>query len=109
MVKAPPTLGFNPARKQAYERERRQAKAWRRWYSTERWRGRRMLQLQIEPLCAKCKENDRVTQATVADHIVPHRGDPALFWHGTLQSLCDPCHSSAKQREERAAARSHRP
>lgn len=106
MVKRPPTLGFNPARKQSYERQRREAKPWRRWYSTERWRGRRLMQLQLEPLCRRCKEHGRDSAATVADHIVPHRGDPGLFWHGALQSLCDPCHSSAKQREERAAAKS---
>lgn len=38
--------------------------------------------------------------ATVADHVEPHRGDPLKFWYGDLQSLCDECHSSAKQREE---------
>lgn len=38
--------------------------------------------------------------AGIVDHITPHRGDPRLFWHGELQSLCDECHSSAKQREE---------
>jgi 5-methylcytosine-specific restriction protein A len=109
MVKRPPTLGFNPARKLNYERERREAKPWRRWYSTERWRNLRLMQLRSNPLCRLCKEQGRDTEATVADHLVPHRGDPALFWHGTLQSLCDPCHSSVKQREERAAARSRCP
>lgn len=47
-----------------------------------------------------------MTAATVADHIRPHRGDPALFFDPTnLQSLCDEypwrCHSSVKQSEER--------
>lgn len=40
--------------------------------------------------------------ATVADHVVPHRGDVAAFWAGELQSLCTPCHSQAKQAEERS-------
>lgn len=34
------------------------------------------------------------TLATVADHIVPHRGDPDLFWNGDLQSLCKDHHDS---------------
>jgi 5-methylcytosine-specific restriction protein A len=51
-----------------------------------------------------CKAAGRVTPATVADHIEPHRGDPDRFWNGKLQSLCDRrpwrCHSSVKQSEE---------
>lgn len=40
--------------------------------------------------------------ATVADHITPHRGDHTLFFdYENTQSLCDHCHSSAKQSEER--------
>jgi hypothetical protein len=46
-----------------------------------------------------------VTAATVADHVIPHKGDPTLFWDGELQSLCDAdpwrCHSSHKQKTER--------
>lgn len=63
------------------------------------WRRRREAQLRAEPLCRLCKADGRVTAATVADHLVPHRGDPALF-DGPLQSLCATCHSARKQREE---------
>ena len=65
------------------------------------WQKRRLRQLQEHPLCAMCqaKTPPRVTLARIADHIVPHRGDLALF-AGPLQSLCRSCHSSAKQREE---------
>src|SRR6266404_1730756 len=31
-------------------------------------------QLRIEPLCRLCLEAGRVTPATVADHVTPHRG-----------------------------------
>jgi hypothetical protein len=37
----------------------------------------------------------------VADHVVPHRGDPDLFWQGALQSLCATCHSLRKQSQEK--------
>ncbi|MGN8738508.1 HNH endonuclease signature motif containing protein [Bilifractor sp. HCP3S3_D3] len=31
--------------------------------------------------------------ATVVDHIVPHRGDPKLFWdRSNWQALCKRCH-----------------
>ena len=64
-----------------------------------RWQKRWEHHLRGEPLCRMCAAQGLVTAATVADHITPHRGDPELF-DGPLQSLCDPCHSSAKQREE---------
>ncbi|TPJ86944.1 hypothetical protein FJ489_30815 [Mesorhizobium sp. B2-5-12] len=48
-----------------------------------------------------CIQREEVTIATTADHVVPHRGDPELFWHGELQPLCASCHSSQKQAEER--------
>jgi len=71
------------------------------WYGTARWQRLRASQLQAEPLCRYCSQTGRVTDATVADHVVPHKGDPDLFWHGELQSLCDTCHNSVKQREEK--------
>jgi hypothetical protein len=30
---------------------------------------------------------NRVSAATIADHVIPHKGDYRLFWEGTLQSL----------------------
>jgi 5-methylcytosine-specific restriction protein A len=62
------------------------------------------MQLLDEPLCRLHAKQGRVAKATVADHVVPHRGDETLFWDGELQSLCGPCHNSVKQREERSGA-----
>lgn len=70
-------------------------------YNTKLWRSRRADQLQREPLCRFCRQMGRLTPATVADHIIPHRGDLALFW-GELQSLCAPCHSGPKQAMEKS-------
>jgi 5-methylcytosine-specific restriction protein A len=84
-----------------------EAKAWRHLYNDARWRGphgRRAKQLEREPLCRICLAASRITVATVADHITPHKGDENLFWHGDLQSLCDAepwrCHSMRKQKIE---------
>jgi 5-methylcytosine-specific restriction protein A len=44
----------------------------------------------------------RITAATIADHVVPHRGDVALFFGGELQSLCKTHHDSAKQAFEKS-------
>jgi hypothetical protein len=48
-----------------------------------------------------CARLNRVTAATVADHVEPHRGDPEKFWCGELQSLCAEHHDTVKQAEER--------
>ena len=73
-----------------------------KWYTTPRWRSIRSQQLSAEPLCAYCVKAGRVTQATVCDHVEPHRGDELKFWGEPFQSLCQTCHSSTKQREEAA-------
>ena len=58
----------------------------------------REAQLTAHPLCCMCLESEIVTAATVADHVIPHRGDPELFWDaGNLQSLCQHHHDSDKQ------------
>lgn len=70
------------------------------FYHTARWRAKRKRQLQLEPLCAYCLKRGEVVPATVADHIVPHRGNAQLFWYGRLQSLCATHHNGSKQTEE---------
>jgi len=68
-----------------------------------KWRVEREKYLRLHPLCVMCKAQDVVTEATVVDHRVPHRGDQRLFWdRSNWQSLCSTHHSSDKQREEAA-------
>ncbi len=58
-----------------------------------RWRRMRKAFLQRHPLCVECMKEGKVTPATVVDHIVPHRGDPRLFWDvKNWQPLCKGCH-----------------
>ena len=58
-----------------------------------KWRSARKLYLRKNPLCVKCRANGRLEPATVIDHIVPHRGDPKLFWdQDNWQALCKACH-----------------
>jgi len=69
-------------------------------YNDKRWLARRAAQLRAQPLCVMCKASGVVRLATVADHIVPHRGDLNVFWYGELQSLCTTCHNRHKQQIE---------
>lgn len=67
-----------------------------------RWQKARETFLRKHPLCVDHQRRGRVVEATIVDHIVPHRGDQALFWDtNNWQSLCKTCHDSHKQRIER--------
>jgi 5-methylcytosine-specific restriction enzyme A len=71
-------------------------------YNRKAWPRIRARQLVQEPLCRMCKEIGLDEPATVADHIVPHKGDWDLFFDaGNIQSLCITHHNSAKQQIER--------
>jgi len=49
-----------------------------------------------------CKDEGKITPATVVDHIVPHRGCEVRFFdYENTQSLCKAHHDSAKQFAER--------
>jgi len=66
-----------------------------------RWQKYRKAYLAAHPLCVECLNHDRVTAATVVDHIKPHRGDQKLFWDPkNHQSLCKPCHDSKTARTD---------
>lgn len=57
--------------------------------------------LVSHPLCENCKKNGKYTKATVVDHIIPHRGDPELFWDSNnWQALCKSCHDKKTLKEE---------
>ena len=70
---------------------------------TRAWRRAREAFLAHHPLCVHClaKDPPLITAATDVDHIVPHRGDPVLFWnHDNWQSLCHECHSIKTAKED---------
>lgn len=62
-----------------------------------RWREAAKAFLSRHLHCAHCDD-----YATVVDHVIPHRGNPKLFWdQSNWQALCAHCHNSAKQARER--------
>ncbi|MES2634034.1 MAG: HNH endonuclease signature motif containing protein [Pseudomonadota bacterium] len=68
-----------------------------------KWQKAREEHLEAHPLCVMCEADGQPTAATVVDHKIPHRGDQKLFWdRKNWQSLCTPCHSGRKQRDEAA-------
>lgn len=74
---------------------------WVKWYKNANWHRLRHSVLSREPLCRFCKKKGIITEATVADHINPHRGDEKKFYDiNNLQSLCKPCHDGTKKKME---------
>jgi len=77
--------------------------AGKRGYNS-RWQKVRKEYLKRHPLCEECMRNGKYTkytQATVVDHITPHRGNMELFWdESNWQSLCKPCHDRKTGRED---------
>jgi len=93
--------GYCAAHRRAmYKRiDRNRGNASQRGYDA-RWRKAREVWLHEHPLCVECQSTGKLTPATDVDHIIPHRGDPVLFWDRTnWQSLCD-VHSNAKSARE---------
>lgn len=66
-----------------------------------RWRKARETFLRSHPLCADHMQRGQVVPATVVDHIVPHKGDQALFWDSeNWQPLCASCHGVKTARQD---------
>ena len=83
------------------ELDRQRPSAARRGYGP-RWRRARAAFLARHPLCSLCEARGRLEAATVVDHVLPHRGDPVLFWsEENWQGLCKHCHDAKTAREGR--------
>jgi len=82
-----------------------EARVWRKLYDLSAWRGEhgaRRAQLNRQPLCERCLEYGLVVSAEAVDHKIPHKGNRTLFLDpANHASLCTPCHSGDKQREEK--------
>lgn len=78
------------------EADQRRGSARARGYDA-RWEKARLGYLSRHPLCVCCQAHGVVAAAELVDHIVPHKGDRALFWdRGNWQALCAWCHNHVK-------------
>lgn len=83
---------------EAGDRERR-GSANARGY-TYRWQKESRAFRFRNPLCRLCEAEGVTRLATLVDHIIPHKGDPVLFWDKkNWQSLCDDCHNEKTAKE----------
>jgi 5-methylcytosine-specific restriction endonuclease McrA len=98
----PHTTGAKCERALQADRERKarfdakRPTARQRGYTAE-WTTAAKAFLAVYSSCRRCGR-----PATLVDHIEPHKGNQVLFWkRANWQPLCVPCHSSAKQSQER--------
>ncbi len=86
-----------------------------------RWQRARLVFLADHPFCVMCEKAGLLNVGTLhmdgtpelnrrriglrVDHILPHRGDQALFWDkSNWQPLCADHHDIVKQRQEQQGA-----
>lgn len=87
------------------ETELRRGSARERGYTTA-WDKAAKGHLDRSPLCVYCAmgawgQPPRVTAARLVDHLIPHKGDQAIFWNKRdWVSSCTPCHAGPKQAAE---------
>ncbi|QIP12242.1 HNH endonuclease [Spirosoma aureum] len=72
------------------------------FYRNAPWRHLRQRWLDQHPLCVSCKQQNRLVEATVVDHITPIRLGGAPLDETNLMSLCKRCHArkSGKERHQ---------
>lgn len=91
-----------------YDWRSEEAKQYRPLYKTARWQ-----RLRLEVIARDggrcrtcgilCRMGERSGRTATVDHVVPHKGDPVLFFDPeNLQLLCGVCHSGQKQRVEKS-------
>lgn len=74
---------------------------YKKLYNSSRWQDLRRYVLNKQSLCVECLKNNRITPATVVDHIKPHKGNEDLFYDiNNLQSLCKSCHDRKTAKED---------
>jgi 5-methylcytosine-specific restriction endonuclease McrA len=89
-------------------KRQRGAQPWRNWYKLKRWSDLK-LQVHIRDrfVCQRtgvlCTGREPEPNSPVANHKVPHRGDPTLFWDpDNIETVSKAYHDSVIQRHEQA-------
>ena len=106
-LRSPMGYGDREQSERARLRKREQLDHWRVWYKTKAWHDLRLFVFARDGYT--CRQTGVLLTkrhphefSPVCDHIVPHRGDPKLFWDpDNLQTVSKSWHDSVKQSQER--------
>ncbi len=106
-----PRLGFAPGDAKAADKSRTVMAPWRAWYKTQRWAQlRHEVFLRDLYRCQRtgvlCVGKHPLPNSPVANHKVPHKGNPDLFWDiNNIETVSKEVHDGLIQSEERALPR----
>lgn len=94
-------LSFLARETRMSDKRSERAQLYRKWYKTAKWKALRKACLLRDRYQCRIRMSGCRINASLADHIVPHRGDMRLFFDLTnLQASCKHCHDSHKKRAE---------
>lgn len=103
----PPLIGYMPGDEKAQDKARNQLSPWRAWYKTQRWQDLRMQAFARDGfVCQRtgtlCAGTYPAPNSPVANHKLPHKGNPDLFWSlDNIETVTKQVHDSLIQAEER--------
>ena len=106
-----PRLGHATGDERARNQKRYEENDWRAWYGTKRWRDlKTAAHVRDRYVCQRtgelCVGRYPAPNSPVANHKIPHRGDPALFWDiDNIETVMKSVHDGEIQREEQAVPR----
>jgi 5-methylcytosine-specific restriction endonuclease McrA len=106
---SPQWRSFLDMDEQQRSRQRDETQPWRAWYKTARWQKlKQMIHVRDMYVCQRtgvlCVGKYPADNSPVANHKVPHRGDPKLFWDpDNVETIAKSVHDSEVQREEQAS------
>lgn len=66
-----------------------------------KWQKIRRAHLAKHPWCEECLKKGIYIPATQVHHVIPHKGDPIIFYSSPLMALCLECHSRITASEVR--------
>jgi 5-methylcytosine-specific restriction endonuclease McrA len=93
----------------ARDKYRRETQQWRAWYNTRRWECLRRLAFERDLYTCQrsgeiCSGTGNDPNAPIANHKIPHHGDPVLFWDiNNIETVTKRIHDGLIQSEERRA------
>lgn len=106
---APSRIGRAPRHIGAQPKRERNNAPWRAWYSTKAWQELRLRVFERDGyICQRtgliCAGKHPAPDSPTANHKVPHRGDPVLFWdEDNIETVTKQVHDTAIQAEEAKA------
>lgn len=107
----PGRLGYADAGEKGHDRRRQAEQPWRGWYKQKRWKDlQQAVFLRDNFICQRTGVvlvgRHPAPNSPVANHKVPHRGDPRLFWDiNNIETVAKSVHDREIQIEEQAVPR----